>query len=95
MRNYRISNQAKNDLRRIYTYGVKEFGEQLADKYYYDFFDLFEKLTKTPYFYQSVDYLRAGYRRAICGSDTVYYRVNESYVEIMAVLGGQDTDRWL
>ncbi len=31
-------------------------------------------------------------RRAVCGSDSIYYRVTEIGIEIMALLGGQDTD---
>lgn len=95
MRKFRLSNEAKDDLRRIYFYGAEEFGEQQADTYYFDFFDMFEKSAESPYSYQSVDYIRPGYRRAVCGSDTIYFRVNEMYVEIMAILGGQDTNKWL
>lgn len=34
-------------------------------------------------------------RRAVCGSDSIYYRVTEIGIEIMATLGGQDTDEEL
>jgi toxin ParE1/3/4 len=95
MRSYRISNDAKEDLRRIYAYGYNEFGEEQADKYYFFFFEVFEKLAENPLSYQSVDYLRPNYRRAICGTDSIYYRVGDSYIEIMAILGGQDTEQWL
>jgi EPS-associated MarR family transcriptional regulator len=36
-----------------------------------------------------------GYRRCVYRSDTIYYRVQPSGVEIMAILGGQDLDEWL
>ena len=95
MRQYRLSNDAKDDLRRIYEYGYQQFGEQQADRYYYAFFSLFEKLTKNPYVYPSVDQIRTGYRRAPCGENSIYYRVTETHIEILAILGGQDVEQWL
>ena len=38
MANYRISEDAKADLNRIYQRGVLEYGEALADQYYDAFF---------------------------------------------------------
>ena len=43
MFDYILSASAKEDLKRIYAYGLAEFGEQQADKYFYDFFDMFQK----------------------------------------------------
>jgi len=56
---------------------------------------MFEKLAANPYSYQSVDQICTGYRRAVCGSGSIYYKITETDVEIMAILGGQDTDEWL
>jgi toxin ParE1/3/4 len=95
MFNYLLSTNAKDDLKRIYAYGLAEFGEHQADKYFYDFFKAFDKITASHYIYQSVDHIRAGYHRCTCGSDSIYYRINGTTVEIMAILGGQDIDDWL
>lgn len=38
MESYKLSLNAKEDLRRIYTYGFVEFGELQADKYFEGFF---------------------------------------------------------
>ena len=92
---YKVSNDAKEDLRRIYIFGYQTFDEAAADDYYYNFFLTFEKIADNPYHYQSVDHIRSGYKRCICGSDSVFYRITNSKVEIMAILGGQDTDIWL
>ena len=46
---YRISEDAKADLRRIYRRGIREYGEALADQYYDAFFDRFEELAEQPY----------------------------------------------
>jgi len=90
MANYKISNDAKEDLRRIYKYGVSKFGINQADKYYNSFFDNFEKIAQNPLSFKSVNYIRKDYRRCPCGSDSIYYKVTNDIVEIMAVIGRQD-----
>ena len=95
MAKYRISEDAKADLRRIYRSGIREYGEALADQYYDAFFDRFQELAEQPYLYQAVDEIREGYRRSVCGVDSIYYRVDADTVEIMAILGQQDVDEWI
>lgn len=87
---YRLSNEAKEDLIRIHHYGVVKFGMSQADKYFDTFFDYFDIIAQWPYSFESVDYIRKGYRRCACGSDTIYYRLNNDIVEIMAIVGKQD-----
>lgn len=95
MYKYILSTNAKEDLKRIYTYGLAVFGEQQADEYFYNFYSMFDKITTSPYIYQSVDHIRAGYHRCTCGSDSIYYRINGTTIEVMAILGGQKIDHWL
>jgi len=90
MGNYRLTEDAKADLKRIYKRGLREYGEAQADKYYAAFFDRFEELAEHPYLYQAVDHIREGYRRSVCGADSIYYRVDGSTIEIMNILGRQD-----
>jgi toxin ParE1/3/4 len=90
MAEYRLSNEAKEDLIRIHQFGVKKFGITQADKYFYSFFDYFEIIAQRPFSFESVDYIKEGYRRCPFGSDTIYYRINDSMVEIMAIIGMQD-----
>lgn len=90
MAEYRLSNAAKEELIRIHQFGIKKFGITQADKYFYSFFDYFEIIAQRPFSFESVDYIKEGYRRCPCGSDTIYYRINDSVVEIMAIIGMQD-----
>ena len=92
MGSYKLSEGAENDLIRIHQYGVLKHGEAQADKYYFAFFDRFEKISDQPYLYQSVDHIRVGYRHSVCGVDTIYYRVEGNTIEIMNILGQQDID---
>jgi len=37
----------------------------------------------------------AKFRRCVCGSDSIYYRLNNDIVEIMAIIGRQDVNNIL
>jgi toxin ParE1/3/4 len=95
MSNYKLSNTAKEDLLRIYKYGAAKFGMQQADKYFAAFFESFETISDRPYSFEAVDFIRPGYRRCVCGADTIYFRLNDSVVEIMAIVGRQDLNQQL
>ena len=95
MGNYKLTEDAKEDLRFIYRYGVKEFGEAQADLYYDALFRHFEQIADNPYLYQAVDHIRKGYRRSVCGVDSIFYRVVDDTVEIVSILGRQDFDSLL
>ena len=93
MAKYKLSNTAKNDLIRIYQYGLESFGEKQAEKYFDSFFDHFDTIANRPYSFEAVDYIKRGYRRCPCGVDTIYFRIKNEVVEIMAIIGRQDFER--
>ncbi len=95
MSKYKLSNTAKEDLIRIHQYGIKQFGENQADKYFNAFFEYFDIIAERPFSFVSVDYIKEGYRRCVCGSDSIYFKVNTNIVEIMAIVGKQDLDNIL
>jgi len=90
MSKYRLSNEAKKDLIRIHHYGVEKFGVIQADKYFDSFFEYFDIIVQRPFSFESVDYIKTGYRRCVCGSDSIFYKINNGVVEIMAIIGRQD-----
>lgn len=90
MANFKLSNVAKDDLIRIHHYGVRKFGMSQADKYFDSFFECFNTIAQQPYSFESVDYIKIGYRRCVCGSDSIYYKINKDNIEIMAIIGRQD-----
>ncbi|MEI7725700.1 MAG: type II toxin-antitoxin system RelE/ParE family toxin [Bacteroidota bacterium] len=92
---YRISNEAKEDLIRIHHYGIEKFGVTQADKYFDSFFEYFDIIAQRPFSFESVDYIKTGYRRCVCGSDSIFYRLNNGVVEIMAIVGRQDLNNIL
>lgn len=90
MAKYKLSNTAKQDLIRIHQYGIEKFGMQQADQYFNTFFEYFDIIAQQPLSFESVDFIRKGYRRCICGSDTIYYKANKEVIEIMTIIGRQD-----
>ncbi len=95
MGSYKLSEDARADLIRIHQHGIRRYGEAQGDKYYYALFDRFEQIAEQPLLYQAVDEFREGYRRSVCGVDSIYYRMDGDVVEIMAIIGQQDADEWL
>lgn len=95
MAEFRISNTAREDLIRIHHYVVKKFGITQADKYFESFFEYFEIISERPFSFESVDFIKKGYRRCVCGSDSIFFKVNEDIVEIMTIIGRQDLNNIL
>ncbi|MCG8379636.1 MAG: type II toxin-antitoxin system RelE/ParE family toxin [Proteobacteria bacterium] len=81
-----ISTEADYDLANLYEDGFIRWGEAQADQYYDDILSHFELLCDNPYLYRSVDEIREGYRRSVCGKHSIYYRIMDDTVEIMALV---------
>ncbi|NCT16668.1 MAG: type II toxin-antitoxin system RelE/ParE family toxin [Flavobacteriaceae bacterium CG_4_8_14_3_um_filter_34_10] len=90
MANYKLSIAAKEDLIRIHQYGIKKFGMAQADKYFETLFEYFDVIAQSPYSFESVDEIKSGYRRCVFGIDSIYYKINDDTVEIIAIIGRQD-----
>lgn len=61
-----------------------------ADRYFNNFFNCFELIAERPFSFESVDHIKTGYRRCVCGADSIYFRLTLETVEIMAIVGRQD-----
>ena len=90
MASYKLSNAAKEDLIRIHHYGIKTFGVVQADKYFNSLFEYFDDIAQRPFSFESVDYIKTEYRRCACGYDSIYFKINNDVIEIMAIIGKQD-----
>jgi toxin ParE1/3/4 len=90
MYQYILSNIAKDDLIRIYQFGTLRFGNQQAEIYFDSFFTHFEIIVKNPFLFEAVDFIKPGYRRCVCGVDTIYFKINADVIEIMTIIGRQE-----
>jgi toxin ParE1/3/4 len=96
MYSYYLSSEAKEDLRRIYYYGVGQFGIDQADKYFNMIHDCFDRIEKDPFVFPSAEHIKKGYRYCVCGVDTIYYQINTNErIEIITIIGRQDSKRVL
>jgi len=93
--NYRLSNTAEEDLIRIYNYGLENFGSVRAEQYFNAFFHCFKRIADNPHAFEAVDHIKLGYRRCVCGVDSIYYRINSEIIEIMTIIGRQDLEAWV
>jgi toxin ParE1/3/4 len=90
MYTYILSNVTKEDLIRIYQYGEQRFGINQAEIYFDTFFTHFEIIVKNPFLFEAVDFIKPGYRRCVCGVDTIYFKINSEVIEIMTIIGRQE-----
>ncbi|WP_424930264.1 type II toxin-antitoxin system RelE/ParE family toxin [Amaricoccus tamworthensis] len=93
MAKYRLSPLAKADLYGIWLYGVETWGMDAADSYLQALYQRFTAIAEEPLLWPTVDDIRPGYRRCIHKPNSIYYRIaQDGAVEIMAVLGRQNTE---
>ena len=90
MYHYDLSEKAKEDLLRIYEYGIGRFGLDQADKYFDMIHDCFSKIAKNPYLFQAVSNIKLNYHKCVCGVDAIYYKIVGNGIEINAIIGRQD-----
>lgn len=90
MSSYTLTRDAKEDLWRIYEYGVRTFGEIQADKYLKMLHNCFAKIASNPFMFPKADRLPKGYRYCVCGVDTIYYKITDEVVEVITIIGKQD-----
>lgn len=90
MYNYFLTREAKEDMWRIYEFGVYRFGETQADKYLMILHDCFDKIASNPFMFPVVLNYKNAERYCVCGVDTIYYNINELDIEIITIIGRQD-----
>lgn len=91
MYSYFLTCEAKEDLWRIYEFGVNRFGETQADNYLMMLHDCFGKIAANPTLFPKAAFIKEDIRYCVCGVDTIYYRIrNKNKIEIITLIGRQD-----
>ncbi len=91
MYDYFLTREAKEDMWRIYEFGVYRFGETQAGKYLMMLHDCFDKIASNPFMFPVVLNYKNAERYFVCGVDTIYYNINELNIEIITIIGRQDS----
>ncbi|HBR99380.1 MAG TPA: type II toxin-antitoxin system RelE/ParE family toxin [Gammaproteobacteria bacterium] len=91
-----IAPAAKNDLKDIYHYGLRQWGKSRAERYLVAIKKQFWLLTQQPLMGTERPELPLDTRSLSIGSHTLFYRVTTNKVDIIRILHGrQDPQRHL
>lgn len=90
MYNYFLSREAKEDLWRIYEFGVYKFEAIQAEKYFNLIYDCFDKIALNPFMFPEKNKNNKTYRFCVCESDTIIYEIKNQTVQIITIVGKQD-----
>ena len=89
MSGYALSRAAAQDFENIFEFGIDTFGLDQALSYQNGMKQRFDILAEQPQLYPTVDHIRAGYRRSVYGSHSIYYRIDGQGIFISRILGQQ------
>jgi toxin ParE1/3/4 len=89
--NYKISNEAANDLERIWLYTIEYWSVEQADRYIKLVIDEIRYLCQHPNSGTDFTHIREGYFRSRVKSHFIFYKVNElkREVEVIRILHQQ------
>ena len=90
MAGFELTAAADQDFENIFAFGLDTFGVDQALSYQNGMKRRFDKLAEQPKLYPTVDHIRAGYRRSVYESHSIYYRIENQGVVIVRILGQQD-----
>jgi len=85
--NYKLSNEAQNDLEQIWLYTLENWSIDQADRYLNLLIDEMEYLCLKPNSGFNFSHIRTGYWRTKVKSHFIFYRINQiNQLEIIRVL---------
>jgi len=83
---YKLRQAARNDLKDIGRYTLKNYGKTQRNKYLKGLEERFKLLGETPYFGRPRDDIKAGYRCSDYEKHVVFYYIQNDFVEIFGIL---------
>ena len=86
MRKIHTQALAKQDLKNIWLYSFKNWGEKQADCYFDELNAAFALIAENPELGVACDYIREGYRHFHINHHLVFYRVAATKIHIVRVL---------
>lgn len=84
-RKFKLTLQAKKDLRGIWRYTYREWGEQQAHTYLQNFNNRFEWLADKPKMGKHRPDIKNGYFCFPQGRHLIFYRLQSEYIEIIGI----------
>ncbi|WP_370334491.1 type II toxin-antitoxin system RelE/ParE family toxin [Parvularcula marina] len=90
-----LTKRAEHQLEAILADGAERWGIDQAIAYYDDLLEHFDQLCDNPLLYMEVAHIKPGYRRSVCGAHSIYYRIEQDMVMIVAILKRQQPETHL
>jgi toxin ParE1/3/4 len=87
---YRLTNAAQEEMDQLLDQGIDDYGVEAAIDCYDKIENRFTLLVEQPYQFPAVNQIRVGYRRAVCGVHSIYYRINTDEIVIARILNKQN-----
>src|SRR5690606_1327253 len=86
--NYKISNEAKSDIEKIWLYTLENWSFEQAERYFDLMMDEIEYIAENPNSGENFSNLRKGYLRTRMKSHFIFYKINlkQNEVEIIRIL---------
>lgn len=78
---------AERDIKNIWLYSFKNWGEAQADKYYDELSKAMNLIAENPHIGIACDYIRKGYRQLHVNRHMIFYRLTAKKIRIVRVLG--------
>ncbi len=86
MAEYRLAPAAERDLEAIWTYTVRHWGLQQANRYIDFLTAAFDELSQSPKTAPACDHIRPGYRRQRVERHLIYFRITNYGIAVVRVL---------
>lgn len=87
MASYKLSNLAKEDLARIYEYGIENFGLSRAQSYLLGLQDQFERLAKGELYVRDASIYANGLKQSQFKREVIFHLPDDEDILIVRVLG--------
>ncbi|MFZ0134983.1 MAG: type II toxin-antitoxin system RelE/ParE family toxin [Desulfobacterales bacterium] len=86
MNDYRLTNQAVEDLKQIGRYTQDNWGREQKNKYLEKPDEGFKTIAREPQMGVACDDIRAGYRKFHVGRHFIFYLITDVYIKIIRIL---------
>ena len=77
---------AQNDLSLIWDYTEKTWGVTQAESYTHNLYQACQQLAEAVNPAQSVDFVRTGYQKALCGKHCIFFTTDGATITIVRIL---------
>ncbi len=81
-----IQKKANQDIKKIWQYSYREWGEKKADQYYDALIVGMDSIKESPKIGMTCDDVRSGYRQYQINEHIIFYRLSDKKIHIVRIL---------